>query len=356
MSQKFYPLKIKAVKKTTRDCTIVTLDIPEEAKEEFKYRQGQHLTFKTTINGEEVRRSYSLCSSPLDNEWKVAVKKIEDGLFSTFVNDNLKVGDSLEVMPPHGRFFQEINKTAAKNYVAFAAGSGITPIHSIVKTHLSEEPYSTFTLFYINKNVTSIILKEEIEGLKNKFLSNFELYHFLTQEERDAPLFNGRLTEEKLQQIDEKIMDFNSVDDFFICGPSDMIFMIRDFLENKGISKDKIHFELFNTPVAGTKKKKINASLSHDLCEVTIVNNGTKISFNMPQNVDNILDSSLRNNADLPFACKGGVCCTCRAKVLEGDVEMELNYALEPDEVEEGYVLTCQSIPKSKKVIVDFDQ
>lgn len=356
MSQKFYPLKVKEVSKSTFDCTIVSLEIPEEIQEVFQFNQGQHLTFKTMIGEEEVRRSYSLCSSPLDKEWKVAVKKIDEGLFSTFVNDRLKRGDVLEVMPPHGRFFREINKDASKSYVAFAAGSGITPILSIIKTHLKMEPKSTFTLFYVNQNVSSIILKEEVEALKNQYINNFELYHFLTREEREAPLFNGRITEDKLDQINQKLVDLKSVDDFFICGPSEMIFMLRDYLEKLGVSKEKIHFELFNTPVDGVKKKVVDAKASHDNCEVSIINNGTKISFNMPQNADNILDTALRNHADLPFACKGGVCCTCRAKVLEGEVEMELNYALEPEEVKEGYVLTCQSIPKSKKLVIDFDQ
>lgn len=356
MSQKFYPLRVKDVQKTTSDCTIVSLEVPENLHNTFQYFQGQHLTFKAEIEGEEIRRSYSLCSSPLDNDWKVAVKKIADGRFSSFINDHLQIGDVMEVMPPHGRFFREISKDSAKNYVAFAAGSGITPILSIAKTHLYQESNCNFTLFYVNQNVSSIILKEEVEALKNKFLNNFELYHFLTREERDAPLFNGRLDMEKLEQINEKLVDFRSIDDFFICGPTQMIFTIRDYLESLDIQKDKIHFELFNAPLGEKSKPSSNKAEQQDMCQVTIINNGTKISFKMAQNEDNILDVALKNNADLPFACKGGVCCTCRAKVLEGDVDMEINYALEPEEVEEGYVLTCQSIPKSKKVIVDFDQ
>lgn len=356
MSQKFYPIKVKEVSKSTKDCTIVTLDVPEDLKNTFSYSQGQHLTFKRESDGEEIRRSYSLCSSPLDNEWKVAVKKIAEGKFSTFVNSKLKAGDIVEVMPPHGSFFKEPEKDAGKNYVAFAAGSGITPIYSIIKTHLKLEPHSSFTLFYINRQVSSIILKEEVENLKNSFIRNFEVYHFLTREERDSPLFNGRLSVEKLEEVNGKLIDFSTVDDFFLCGPAEMIFMLRDFLASKKVSKERIHFELFNAPVSSEKKPKKENASNEDVCDVTIINNGTKISFDMPQNDDNILDAALRNNADLPFACKGGVCCTCRAKVMEGDVEMEVNYALEPEEVEEGYVLTCQSIPKSKKVVVDFDQ
>ena len=188
MSQQFYPITVSEVFKTTEDCSVVTFDISEELKETFSFIQGQYLTLKAMIKGEEVRRSYSLCSSPIDNEWKVAVKKIEDGRFSSFVNDELKEGDVLEVMPPNGRFYKEVDKTTKKNYVAFAAGSGITPIYSIIKTHLNEEPDSTFTLFYLNRSVQSMILREEVEGLKNQFLGRFELYHFLTQEKKEMLL------------------------------------------------------------------------------------------------------------------------------------------------------------------------
>ncbi|MEX2379580.1 MAG: 1,2-phenylacetyl-CoA epoxidase subunit PaaE [Vicingaceae bacterium] len=353
MAQKFYPIQLKEVQKTTEDATILTFEVPKELKETFKYREGQHLTLKAIINGEDLRRSYSLCSSPLDDEWKVAVKKIEDGRFSTYANEVLKAGDSLEVMPPNGHFYCEIEPQKRKSYVAFAAGSGITPIHSIIKTHLTQEEDSTFSLFYQNSSVQSIMLREEVEGLKNRFIGRFELYHMLTQEERDAPLFNGRINEEKLNEINEKIMDFKSVDEFFICGPTEMIFMIRDYLIEKGVDEKKIHFELFNTPTK--KKKKVTSSNNKDLSDVSIINNGTKTAFQMPQNGESILDAALRNNADLPFACKGGVCCTCRAKLIEGDIEMEVNYALEKDEVEAGYILTCQSLPKSSKILVDFD-
>ncbi len=354
MSQQFYPVKVSQITKTTEDCAVLTFDLKEELKEIFSYTQGQYLTLKTEINGEEVRRSYSLCSSPIDGEWKVAVKKIEDGRFSTFANDDLKEGDVLEVMPPNGRFYREVDEKAKKNYVAFAAGSGITPIHSIIKTHLNKEADSTFTLFYLSKNVQSIILKEEIEALKNQFIGRFELYHFLSREERDAPLFNGRFTEDKLEEIGKKLLDLKSIDDYFLCGPTEMIFMIRDFLSAAGVEKDRIHFELFNTP-EGAVKKKTKITSNKDQSKVSIVVNGVKTSFDMHQNGENILDAALRNNADLPFACKGGVCCTCKAKLIEGVAPMEVNYALEDDEVEAGYILTCQAIPQSETLLVDFD-
>jgi ring-1,2-phenylacetyl-CoA epoxidase subunit PaaE len=199
-----------------------------------------------------------------------------------------------------------------------------------------------------------MILREEIEGLKNQFLGRYELYHFLTKEMRDAPLFNGRFTEEKLQIISEKIIDFKSVDEFFICGPTEMIFMIRDFLYAQGVEESKVHFELFGTPTKTVKKKVLDVN-NKDVSDVSIITNGIQVSFKMTQNGENILDAAMRNNADLPFACKGGVCCTCKAKLIEGVAPMNVNYALEKDEVEQGYILTCQAIPKSSKIVVDFD-
>ena len=356
MAKRFHPLKVKELEKTTDDCTIVSFEVEEELKELFQYKQGQYLTLKAEIDGESIRRSYSLCSSPLDNEWKVAIKKIDGGRFSTFANDYLKVGDELEVMVPNGSFYCDVDKSCTKHYVAFAAGSGITPIASILKTHLKEEPNSKASLFYVNRSVQSIILREEIEALKNKYLGRFELYHFLTKEERDAPLFNGRFTEEKLEQIANSLIDLSQIDDVFICGPMAMTMMIKDFMIKHGVDSKKVHFELFGVPPKEKSKEQVETVNNSDLSEVSIINNGTKTSFEMPQGRDNyILDAALSNNADLPFACKGGVCCTCRAKLIEGEVDMQVNYALEEEEVEAGYILTCQAVPKSKNILVDFD-
>jgi len=308
------------------------------------------------INGEDVRRSYSLCSSPLDKEWKVGIKKIEDGKFSTYANDILKVGDTLEVMPPSGKFYVEVDKEQQRNYVAFAAGSGITPMVSIIKTHLTAEPKAPFKLFYINKTVASIILKEELEALKNTFMNRLEIFYFLTKEHRSVPLLKGRLDEEKLEIIFKTICDADNIDHYFSCGPEQMIFMVRDFLQNRGVDKNKIHFELFNTTGAPLKvKEKVAETFKGKVAEVTILEGGLSNTFKMEQGSDNILDAALKNAADLPFACKGGVCCTCRAKLVEGNVEVLVNYGLEEEEIEQGYILTCSSIPTSEKVVVDFD-
>ena len=353
---KFHSIQVADIYKETKDCSVITFDIPENLKSDFSYNSGQHLTLRTTINGDEVRRSYSLCSSPTQNTWQVAVKKIDSGLFSTFVNDQLKKGDFLEVMPPNGTFFTEVNPSLAKNYIAFAAGSGITPVLSIIKNHLASEPNSTFQLFYLNRTVKSIIFKEELEQLKNVYFNRFEIFHFLTKEHRVSELFNGRFTKEKLQVLTEKIINIPAINECFICGPEDMIFLVRDELTAAGLPKDKIHYELFTTGLTEEDKQRINKIVEKKVegTEVTIVDGGKEFHFVMGEDFDNILDGALAAGADLPFACKGGVCSTCRCKVLEGTVEMKLNYSLEEEELAKNYVLSCQAVPTSKKVVVDF--
>ena len=244
----FYSLPISALEKTTEDCTIVTLGVSEQLKNEFQFTQGQYLTFKAMVDGEELRRSYSLCSSPLDGEWKIGVKKIQDGRFSSFVNDQLQIGDKIEVAPPAGKFFVPIEQDKERAFVAFAAGSGITPMVSIIKTHLREEPTSTFKLFYVNRTVSSIILKEELEALKNQYMERFEVFYILDEEKRNVELLSGRLDEHKLKDIFNGLCDVEDINEVFICGPQPMIFGIRDFLVSKGLSEQRIHFELFGTP------------------------------------------------------------------------------------------------------------
>jgi ring-1,2-phenylacetyl-CoA epoxidase subunit PaaE len=354
---KFFPLVVADIYKDTDDCSVVTFEVPSDIQSEFQFKQGQHLTLRAQIGNQDVRRSYSLCSSPLDNKWQVAVKKINGGLFSTFVNDQLKSGDKLEVMAPEGRFFKDCTPQTAKNYTAFAAGSGITPILSIIKTHLASEPQSTFKLFYLNRNVKSIIFKEEIESLKNVNFNRFEIFHFLTKEHRDMPLFNGRFTEEKMKTITSRIFDPKEIDDCFICGPESMIFLIRDSLVEAGMSKDKIHFELFTTGNSVAQQQQVKKVLEKKVegTEVTIIDGGKEFHFTMSKEFDNILDGALSAGADLPFACKGGVCSTCRCKVIEGEAEMKINYALDESELARNFILSCQAVPTSKKLVVDFD-
>jgi ring-1,2-phenylacetyl-CoA epoxidase subunit PaaE len=353
----FHPIKVADVYKETDECAVVSFEIPESLREQFRYNQGQHLTLRTQIDGEDVRRSYSLCSSPDEGIWKVAVKQLEGGLFSTWLNKNLKRGDYLQVMTPEGKFSANSSPETQKNYLAFAAGSGITPILSMIKTHLGREPQSTFRLFYLNKNVKSIIFKEEIEALKNKYLERFEVYYFLTKEHRDIPLFNGRFTAEKIQTAAKHLFDPQEIDDVFLCGPESMIFMIRDELQSLGMASNKIHFELFTSGNTEESKKRIREVLEKKVegTEVTVIDGGKEFHFIMSNDFDNILDGALSAGADLPFACKGGVCSTCRCKIVEGTAEMKINYALEEADLNKGIVLSCQAVPTSGKLVVDFD-
>ena len=353
---KFHSIQVQDIYKETKDCSVVTFDIPQEFQTEFQYKSGQHLTLKKEINGKEERRSYSLCSSPTENKWKVAIKKINGGLFSTFVNEDLKKGDFLDLMAPNGEFFTPINPSNPKNYLAFAAGSGITPILSLIKSHLELEPKSTFKLFYLNRSVKSIIFKEEIEQLKNRYFDRFEIFHFLTKEHRNIELLNGRFTSEKLQILTKNIIDIDKTDDCFICGPEQMIFLIRDELVAAGLNKDKIHFELFSTGNSDEDKERIKKIVEQKIegTEVTIIDGGKEFHFIMDDEFDNILDGALAAGADLPFACKGGVCSTCRCQVISGSVQMKVNYALDENEVAKGLILSCQAVPTSKNVVVEF--
>ncbi len=352
----FQKCRVKNIEKTTEDAVVIELDVTKDQQNEMAFSQGQYINVQTNINGEEIRRSYSLCSSPYDKEWKIGVKQIPEGKFSTFANQELKVGDSLEVSQPEGRFTVPVSKEAQRNFLAFAAGSGITPVLSIIKTHLSQEPKSTFKLFYANKRLDTIMLKEELEDLKNLYLDRFEIFYFLTQQQRDIPFLNGRIDEEKLDIIFKTICDVDAIDHFFTCGPEDMIVMVRDYLVEKGVSKDKIHFELFHSGIEKTEEKaELKRQYGGKTCAVEIKEGGKTLHFEMEQAANNILDEALANSADLPFACKGGVCCTCRAKLLKGKVEMLKVYGLEEDEIENGYILTCQSLPVSENLIVDFD-
>lgn len=357
MSIHFHSLAIKEIKKETLDCVSVSFDIPEELKKGFEYKQGQSLTMRAMINNEEVRRTYSICSSPLDNEWKVAVKKVEGGLFSSFANDQLHAGDLLEVMPPVGKFYTELNPVNKNKYLAFVAGSGITPVLSIIKTTLRTEPLSEFTLVYGNKTRSSIIFFEELEGLKNKYVERFNFINILTRERTDSPIHSGRINEEKLNEL-SKLIHYPSINEFFICGPEEMIFTVKHFLEKKGIEKRKIHFELFTTPgqqVSSYKKPETDSALG-PVSKIIIKLDGRSIDFDLSLNTDTtILDAALKQGADLPFACKGGVCCTCKARLLEGEVSMDVHWGLEEEEIEQGFILTCQSHPKTEKVVVDFD-
>ncbi|AVI50199.1 phenylacetic acid degradation protein [Pukyongia salina] len=353
----FHTLRIKNIYKETDDCSVISFDVPEDIKEAFSYHQGQHLTLKADIDGEDIRRSYSLCSSPMEDKWSVAVKQIPGGKFSTYVNSELKTGDTIQVMPPSGTFGVDLNPTKPKNYLFFSAGSGITPIISMIKTHLAAEPHATCKLFYVNKTAKSIIFKEELEQLRNTYFGRLEIYYFLTKERRDIDLFNGRFDDDRMKVLCSTFIDIPDTSEVFLCGPEDMVHYVSDYLVKAGLPKEMIHFELFVTGLSEEDKMRAERLAQQNVegVELTIIDGGKEFHFTMTKDYDNILDAALGAGADLPFACKGGVCSTCKCKVIDGEVEMKVNYALEEDELAQDYVLSCQSVPITDKVKVDFD-
>jgi ring-1,2-phenylacetyl-CoA epoxidase subunit PaaE len=353
----FHNIKVLDIYKETNDTSVVTFDIPEELKEAFIFSQGQHLTLKAIINDEDVRRSYSLCSSPFDQQWKVAVKQIPGGKFSTYINQEVEVGDIMQVMAPSGKFGVPVQPNSAKNYLFFAAGSGITPVLSMLKAHLQTEPKATCKLFYVNKTAKSIIFKEALEQLRNAFFGRLEIYYFLTKERRDIELFNGRFDDDKMEVITKNFIDIPDTNDVFLCGPEKMVNYVSEYLITKGLPRELVHFELFVTGLSEEDIKRAErlAKQKVEGVEVTIVDGGKEFLFTMTKDYDNILDAALSAGADLPFACKGGVCSTCKCRVIEGSVEMKINYALDEKEVSQNLVLSCQAVPTAGEVVVDFD-
>jgi ring-1,2-phenylacetyl-CoA epoxidase subunit PaaE len=358
----FRKLLVEDIRRETADCVSIAFTIPAEWKEEFRYYQGQNITIRTRIGNEEVRRSYSICSSPLDNELRIAVKRVEGGIFSSFANEQLQQGQELDVLPPTGKFYTELKAGNRKNYLAIAAGSGITPVLSLIKTTLAVEPESHFTLLYGNRHRSSIIFREELEALKNRYMRRLALHHILSREQMDVALNQGRIDAAKCDELCPGLIDVPAMDEVFLCGPQEMIFAVSEWLERQGMDKRRIHFELFHTVgaiVAGKAEPTVGEKAGPDrkdkVSEVTVRLDGVSHVFRLPFDGESILNAALVEGADLPYACKGGVCCTCRAKLLEGEVEMDVNYALEADELAAGFILTCQSHPRTEKVVIDFD-
>jgi ring-1,2-phenylacetyl-CoA epoxidase subunit PaaE len=355
MTPKFHTLTISKICKETEDTVSITFDIPTELKEDFSFKSGQYLTLRATINGNDERRSYSLSSSPFENEWTVAIKQVENGIFSTYANQELKVGQTLEVMTPSGNFHVDTSVEHKKSYVLIAAGSGITPIISIAKTVLHDEPNSEVTLFFGNKGFASIIFREEIEGMKNKFMDRLRVVHVLSRESLGNAIQKGRIDSEKLIKLQKAFLNNSKIDEVFVCGPEEMIHSVKDTYSEFVSDPKNIHFELFTT--SGSKKDvvKKDASEPSIAANVKVIIDGDVLELAMESDGETILDAAFKAGGDLPFACKGGVCCTCKAKILEGTASMDINYGLEPDEIEAGYILTCQAHPTSKTLTVSFD-
>ena len=351
---KFHKLKVSDVRKETADCVSVAFEVPSSLKEEYKFIPGQYLTLKLFIEGEELRRSYSICSAPAENEMRVAVKKVQGGKGSNLVNSALKPGDEIEVMTPMGSFHTPMSSVHRKTYLLFAGGSGITPMLSIIKTVLSAEPGSSLTLFYGNLNEESTIFKKQLDELAAKNSSRFKLYYVFDKPASAIDeLYKGIMTKDKAKAIFDKHVDLKNDNEFFICGPKPMMDNVRETLEDKKVEKARIHIEYFTSAI-DAPEKTVSAA-EKIVAQVTIVQYGIETTFELASTGKAILDAAIEHGVDAPFACKGAVCATCRGKLIEGKVLMSKNFALTDSEVAEGYILTCQSHPTTPVVKVDYD-
>lgn len=354
MTPKFHPLRLAEVRRETRDAISLRFDVPAELADDYRFTQGQHLTLKATVNGEELRRSYSICSGVDDDELRVAIKRVQGGRFSNWACDALHPGDTLEVMTPEGRFHTELDPASRRHYVAFAAGSGITPILSLIRTTLKREPHSRFTLIYGNRSLASTLFAEALEDLKDRYLSRFTLYHVFSREEQDVPLFNGRIDRARVAAFLDTLLPPDTLDAAFVCGPGAMIDEVEAGLLGAGMPAERIHFERFGVPSDGAPAHHVEAGDAPQ-ARITIVADGLRREMDFHASDPSILDVALAAGMDLPYSCKGGVCCTCRAKVVEGRVRMDKNYTLEQADVNAGYVLTCQAHPLTERVVISFD-
>jgi ring-1,2-phenylacetyl-CoA epoxidase subunit PaaE len=351
----FHRLSVLDICRETSDSVSIVFDIPEDLASEYRFSPGQYLTLRAVIDGEDTRRSYSICSGPGDRDIRVLVKKVEDGLFSSWINDNLKVGDEIDVMTPTGRFGLAHAPGNGRIHVGFAAGSGITPILSIMRGVLELEPDSRFFLFYGNRSTSDILFRNALEELKDRFIGRLSVFHVLSREEQDIPILNGHLNGEKVRVFLTSMIPANMVDHAFICGPEGMIIDLEATLKDLGLSDASIHTERFLSVQGGTPRKSVKIAADAPPAHIAaLIVDGKRRDVPVAEG-ETVLDAALRAGMDLPFACKGGMCSTCRARIAEGEVSMDVNYSLEPWEIEAGFVLTCQSHPKSARVVVDFD-
>ncbi|TJY69905.1 phenylacetate-CoA oxygenase/reductase subunit PaaK [Arthrobacter sp. CAU 1506] len=367
----FHPLSVAEVRKLTDEAVEVTFAVPEELQGQFDYVPGQYVALRTTLEEQEIRRSYSICAEPKPGEIRVAIKRDIGGLFSNWANDNLKAGDVLDVMSPAGAFIskhqmteinhpEHINTDVEATFVAFAAGSGITPVISIARTVLAANTNVRFDLVYANKAAMDVMFVEELADLKDKYPTRFALHHVLSREQRISPLLSGRIDAEKLTSLFDSVLRTEDVDEWFLCGPYELVQLCRDTLAERGVPADKIRYELFSTgeptKPQGNIGRPVQVDPSADNYDITFTLDGLTGKVASPKHArESVLNAALRVRPDVPFACAGGVCGTCRAKVVSGTFTMEENYALEPDEIERGYVLTCQTHPTSKEITVDYD-
>jgi len=352
---RFHPLTVTEVARDTSDSVVVTLR-PEDAGA-FQFIQGQYLTFRRDFGGQEVRRSYSICAGLDDGALRVGIKRVAGGAFSTWANTDLKPGDVLDAMPPQGTFHTPLAPDAARHYLMFAAGSGITPILSIIRTVLAREPKSRVTLVYANRRIASIMFRGELDDLKDQYLSRLSVLHVLGQDAQEIDLFTGRLDTAKLERLFTQWIDLKSVHSAFICGPEALMQTIAASLRGHGLTDDQIKYELFGAAQPGRAAQRAVAAsdATGKTCALSVILDGTTRSIDMPMDGTTVLEAALGAKLDAPFSCTAGVCSTCRAKVMEGAAEMAVNHALEDYEVRAGYVLTCQCTPISDRLVISYD-
>lgn len=353
MMNKFFSVPVKSIRNLTEDAVNIEIDLSSVDTDTFKFKSGQYITVEQKINDEMVRRSYSISSSP-ESGIEIGVKLVQNGKMSTFLTSNLNQGDTLNIMPPTGNFFIDIDTKNSNHYVGICAGSGITPVMSMIKNVLTNEPSSTFTLIYGNRTLSSTMYSEEIDLFKEKYNERFYLYNFYSKEKIDGSL-NGRISGELLKDLFDTNIHLKNANLFLMCGPGDMIENVSEFLELIEIDSSKIKFELFSAPKNSDEKKE-NYSQSDLISNVTVCVDGDDFEFTLSTSGQSILDAATEAGADVPFSCKGGVCSVCKAKVIEGTASMDLNYSLSEDDVEEGFILTCQAHPTSESIYVDYDE
>ena len=354
---KFHPLTVARVRRETRDTIVVTFDVPGALRKQYAYEAGQHLTLRAQIGGEDLRRSYSICSAVRDGELRVAIKRCAGGRFSNWANDHLAPGVAIEVLPPAGHFALPTDPQSARRYLAFAAGSGITPIRSIVETTLAAEPHSSFTLVYGNRSSAAVIFSDELAELKDRYPERLNLVHVMSREHQDIELFNGRIGREKCEALFAQWIRVADHDAAYVCGPESMMHDVTAALQAHGMPRSAIKVELFAASIPQhTHQPNARPRVGQAECEVTLVIDGSQRHFTMAKDRESVLDAGLRQGIDIRYSCKGGVCSTCRCKVVEGKVEMDANYALEDYEIARGFVLTCQSFPVTDRIVLDFDQ
>ena len=355
-----HPLRVRGVEPLTDEAVVIEFDMPPELATEYSFTHGQHVSVRCEAAGDDARRSYSICSAAGSGRLRIAVKHLPGGIFSAFALERLRPGDIVEVVTPIGHFNTQLDPARATSYAMIAAGSGITPILSIVSTILAVEPLSSVTLIYGNRTVKDIMFLEELEDLKNRYPERFALYHVLSREEQEVQLFHGRIDAERLRVFLDQLVPPDDVDEWFLCGPREMIESARGVLRERGVDAEHMHAELFHADdaprPARTAERLVSSAQPAGAADVTIILDGRSSTFSVDPDGERILDAALRVRSDAPYACKGGVCGTCRARLVSGSVEMDQHFALEQREIDAGFVLACQSHPTSPQVVLDFDQ